>query len=247
MKNSLIKINCKDLLENKKQKNKVQVFYFRQHNHYNSVDSLYLLLSEEEKKRAKAFRFENDKLNYITCHGILRKILSKETGKKPENLSFLNDKNNKPYLNRYNIFFNISHTKEMCAIAISEENELGIDIEKIKENKYYKDIAEKHFTIEELAFLSVSENPLKDFYLIWTRKEAFLKNTGTGIKAGLKNINVGEKINYIDSEPILKYSDIKTDNDFSIYSCEIEDHIISIAVSGEALIELIPFPSDNRF
>lgn len=76
--------------------------------------------------------------------------------------------NNKPYIN--GLYFNISHSYHMVAIIISDE-ECGIDIECLNNNK----------NIEKLKrrFNIVSDT---EFFKQWTRKEAYLKKIGTGIK-----------------------------------------------------------------
>lgn len=76
--------------------------------------------------------------------------------------------NNKPYIK--NIYFNISHSLNMVAIVISSE-ECGIDIECINQMKNIERI-KKHFNIDSDL----------EFYEKWTRKEAYLKKLGTGIK-----------------------------------------------------------------
>lgn len=86
-----------------------------------------------------------------------------------------------------NLDFNISHSEEYIICAISETNKVGIDIEKIKGLQIYD--FENQFSNKEWEEI-LDDNSLKAFYSYWTKKEAFLKAIGTGLKFPLKNINI---------------------------------------------------------
>lgn len=96
----------------------------------------------------------------------------------------------KPYLKSNKIYFNISHSKNLIAIIISDK-ECGIDIEYINNEKKHYDIINKFFTEKEIK--NYQEVRFKDnyFYKIWTKKEAYFKFIGTGIK--LKQLKLEKK------------------------------------------------------
>jgi len=82
----------------------------------------------------------------------------------------------KPYLVDYpNIDFSISHSGEYVVMGIKENGQIGVDLELIN-----KDI---DLSISSLAF-STSEcrfvDTYMDFFILWTKKEAYLKCLGTG-------------------------------------------------------------------
>ncbi len=87
----------------------------------------------------------------------------------------------KPYIK--DIYFNISHSHNMIAIIISNE-ECGIDIEYLNPNKDITQLKNR-FNIEND----------EEFYKQWTRKEAYLKKIGTGIKIS----SLFEEVNGITS------------------------------------------------
>jgi 4'-phosphopantetheinyl transferase len=62
---------------------------------------------------------------------------------------------------------------------------LGVDIERIKHQFGYRDIAAQYFSAPEVAFINGAEMPTEAFFLLWTRKEALLKACGTGIDDNL--------------------------------------------------------------
>ena len=87
----------------------------------------------------------------------------------------------KPYFPGSNISFSVSHTEGAVLCSISD-SEIGSDIEFA--DKVYTKITEKCFTPREAKF---SDSP-KNFYTVWTLKEAYLKYTGTGIRQPMREI-----------------------------------------------------------
>ncbi len=87
----------------------------------------------------------------------------------------------KPYLKEGALFFNLSHSGEYTACAISD-HEIGIDIQKI----CIKEHAMRRIcTPEERARIKTAE----DFTRMWVIKESFAKAKGIGIGLGFQNIN----------------------------------------------------------
>jgi 4'-phosphopantetheinyl transferase len=71
-------------------------------------------------------------------------------------------------------------------IAVAK-SEIGIDVEYIKPGFDYDGIIRSNFNGQEIAYIK-AENNLARFFKLWTRKEAILKATGTGITEHLKAI-----------------------------------------------------------
>ena len=95
------------------------------------------------------------------------------------------NKAKKPYFVEYeNLKFNISHCENLITIAISD-TEIGIDAEMIR-NINFNII--NRFSGEEKAY--IEEDPQKRFFEIWTKKEAFAKYKGDGIKKGFSSFNI---------------------------------------------------------
>lgn len=151
------------------------------------------ILSAEEVQRANRFYFEKDKQIFIMLHACKRLALSSYLEQPPEKIRFFFQEKGKPFLKDTLLTFNLSHTKEMAILAISTDVEIGVDIEKIKTNVNYLDIAKRFFHPDEYHHLTKIEDFQKQqqfFYLLWTAKEALLKATGEGIAAGLNHFSV---------------------------------------------------------
>lgn len=162
---------------------------------YNSdkVDKYIDILSDEEKNKAFSFRFSDVRGRYIISHAALRLLLSEYLGKSFAEISFYTNKKGKPYIkSNHGIYFNLSHSHKISVVAISKEQEIGIDIEYLLRKINLKDIARRFFTIKENEKLdALPENLKKEaFFRCWTRKEAYLKAKGFGISVSLKSVEV---------------------------------------------------------
>lgn len=97
--------------------------------------------------------------------------------------------NGKPFLPGNLLNFNISHTDNAFLIAIYKAGEIGVDLDKIRENDDLNILAEYAFSPDEIAFF-VKKHSSKTFLGIWTMKEAYLKATGLGMVDSLHSLHV---------------------------------------------------------
>jgi 4'-phosphopantetheinyl transferase len=129
------------------------------------------------------------------------------------------DDNGRPMLVGKTLDFNISHTENYVFCAITEsEGRVGLDAEEPKRMSSLRSLAlaERWFVGgERLAF---ARNPsLNHFLEIWTRKEAFLKWTGEGLR-GVKSMDVTE----VESRCDVRFYDFSTDNVIVTLCCNAE-------------------------
>ena len=83
--------------------------------------------------------------------------------------------------------FNVSHTRWMALIAVTQQHPVGIDVEWIDQKIQDREIAERFFSEKEATYLT-SLSPVDrtcQFFSYWTCKEAYLKMHGKGIAEGL--------------------------------------------------------------
>jgi 4'-phosphopantetheinyl transferase len=141
------------------------------------------LLSSEEKSRAERLKSKTIADHQIISRGILRLLLGKYLGMTPEKIRIGVGKFGKPLLITSSdspISFNLAHSGSLALFAFSKEQEIGIDVEKIEETRNFAGISSIVFSADEQQELSKSIDPISDFYLLWTAKEAILKVTGRG-------------------------------------------------------------------
>jgi 4'-phosphopantetheinyl transferase len=149
------------------------------------------LLDTTEQQRSRAFRLEEDRLNYVFAHFALRHILSKYVALDPKELCFFVNAFGKPFLansgNGRFPEFNISHSGSMVALAFCSDRPVGVDIEKVHSFEDFQQIAKDSFTHQEYELIQDHHNKdrLTAFFRCWTRKESFVKALGKGLSIPL--------------------------------------------------------------
>jgi 4'-phosphopantetheinyl transferase len=96
-----------------------------------------------------------------------------------------NDLNGKPFLID-GMHFNIAHSGDYVLVAFSDRM-IGIDLE--KNVKINVDLFLDFLHVNEKEYILKSNTKQDAFYEVWTRKEAYLKSIGVGLKNGLNNEN----------------------------------------------------------
>lgn len=157
------------------------------------IDYYNALLSIDEIQKAGRFKFNKDKNCFIITRGILRMLLSSYLKMNPKDLNFKYTSFGKPYLAIENqLKFNVSHSGNMAAFAFYQGREIGVDIEKVKNDFDVLELAQNFFSKTEIVALEKQsiENLPKAFFRCWTRKEAFIKAEGSGLSFPLDKFAV---------------------------------------------------------
>ena len=110
------------------------------------------------------------------------------------------NKYGKPYLKDSNIYFNISHTRNLVICAISDK-EIGVDIEYLRYNEL---VSKRILNKKEYSILLNSKCKEEIFTIMWTSKESYVKMLGIGLEYALKNVDTTILNSKID---IKKYND----------------------------------------
>jgi phosphopantetheine--protein transferase-like protein len=115
---------------------------------------------------------------------LLEKAYSSIYGRKMPEL--IRDERGKPMLKDDRCRISLSHTAGLILTALSENN-IGIDCEKIR--KYPERVADRCFSENEKKALESSGSRDREFFIIWTMKEAALKLDGTGLRFPLSEVS----------------------------------------------------------
>ena len=199
-----------------------------------------------EQLKGDKFYFDEDRETYIACHALLRLILSKKLTINPLDISFINERNTKPGLIGNPIYFNITHTREALALAISRDHYVGIDLENSNRSIDFASVIESFFSKKESEFILESKDDSSDrFFLIWTRKEALLKALGTGIITDLTHIEVSDHKNIINRKSIDNLVGDSVFNEHFIYSGKILNFFLSVALPQRAEIIINKINGEN--
>lgn len=151
------------------------------------IKDLKNFLKEEELEKLDAYKSEVAKINFAVSRSILNKVFETILDVPIANIVVLREKYHKPYIkNKSGIKFNISHTDGLVLVGFSKK-ELGVDIEKMKDDFEFGDILEDCFTSGEIKNIGFDTSM---FYKYWTAKEAYLKYEGYGLIRDPKEIEV---------------------------------------------------------
>ena len=145
--------------------------------------------AEDELARAARFVRAVHRDRHVAGRGRLREILGAETGRDPRDIVFRYGANGKPSIEG-GPHFNLSHSGDLAALAISRDGPVGIDVERQREIE--DAVARHHFSPAEYTTLSaLSGAAWRDgFYRCWTRKEAVIKTNGLGLSMPLDSFDV---------------------------------------------------------
>ena len=152
------------------------------------------VLSDVERARAARFVFERDRARFTIAYAGLRQVLGSLLGIAPAAITLTTDARGKPRLTgstRPPVFFNLSHSHDLAALAVSSAFEVGLDIEYIREIDLDDVIAFLSQT-EQTALMRLPPGPTRrlGIFNAWTRKEAYLKAIGFGITVPLDSFDV---------------------------------------------------------
>jgi 4'-phosphopantetheinyl transferase len=149
------------------------------------------ILSFEERARADRFHFDRDRNRFVQARGALRTLLGAYLNVRPADVVLEYGAHGKPMLGPgypSPLKFNVSHSGDRALIAIGHDVEVGIDIEAIRPMKGTDEMAARFFSPQETAELR--RLPPASFFTCWTRKEAYLKARGDGLRHKLGGFSV---------------------------------------------------------
>lgn len=185
------------------------------------LETFFYLLSEDEKIKAGKYHQVNDRNLYVLGKLAVKLLFSVYNQCTPEEIKIVHYKNEKPRLKITSgtsqpiiLDFNISHSKNILLLAINK-GEVGVDVEEII-GLLHEDVMHGSLATNEIDFVKNSRNPPAAFSAIWTRKEALLKTTGTGIIDELPVLQVLDGTNSATLE-ILK------NKDYCVFTFQIDE------------------------
>jgi 4'-phosphopantetheinyl transferase len=158
------------------------------------ISDFWNTLPEDERKRAERFRFGRHRERFIIQRGRLREILSGYWDVLPEAIPFGKGSGGKPAVKGANamIRFNLSHSGGYALFAIAYGREVGVDVEVVRPKPKAAALVERFFSASEKAAFRKLEPSEEEaaFFAGWTRKEAYVKAVGKGLRFPLDRFDV---------------------------------------------------------
>jgi 4'-phosphopantetheinyl transferase len=153
-------------------------------------------LSDDERRRADRFHTEALRRRFVAGRGGLRAALGAYFGIDPAEVTFEYGPHGKPVLACGFVpatAFNLSHSHELALFALTSVGAVGVDLEAIRPmEEHGRRLIRRFFSpAEQAEYLALPvADRLAAFFRGWTRKEAFLKATGTGLATVLHSFDV---------------------------------------------------------
>jgi 4'-phosphopantetheinyl transferase len=151
------------------------------------------ILDSQERSRVEHFTREEDRRRFTAQHAAMRRLLANYLEIEPAAICFSYGATGKPLLAELQsgeLEFNLSHSGELAAIAVTNSGPVGVDLEWLREVQHRRTLSEKVYSPTELAEFE-SGISSREFLELWTTKEAVLKFTGEGIASDLTQRTVG--------------------------------------------------------
>lgn len=140
------------------------------------------LLSADERQRLTRLRVADKATAFVAARSGLRLVLSRYLGVAPQDLRFQYNLHGKPFLEGLPICFNLSHSRAWGLCALTREAAVGVDLEAVNPKLDYETLARSFFSPRENSWLQATPRwrRRRNFFRLWTRKEAWLKGQGGG-------------------------------------------------------------------
>ena len=194
------------------------------------------VLSPDEVGKVERLRVERARLQRLVTRGLLRNVLSLYAAIPPRAWRFQLQEHGRPVLvpgqcDR-DLRFNVSHTEQLVVCAVTEDREIGVDVEWMRRRGKTTSIADRFFAPSEVSALHAMPAGARRerFFDYWTLKEAYIKARGLGLALPLRHFS----FDLADAETIRIEFDPQVDDDASSWQFEryrpTPDHALALAV-----------------
>lgn len=214
-------------------------------------------LSSAEKLRYDQYHPKAARL-FLISRVLVKTVLADKLGISPHQVNIQLHPNGKPFVQGSKaVYFNLTHSADVIILAVTEEGEIGVDIEQVDREFEWMRV-DSVLAPTEIEW--IKENELTDpfsvyqrFFQIWTLKEAYIKCTGEGMSRHLKKLNfhvLPEHIQFLDST-----NDAQKTEEYYFESYIYDSHFIfSICLQQSLSLErfsldcfqLLPFISKHQ-
>jgi 4'-phosphopantetheinyl transferase len=201
------------------------------------------LMSEGEHARWRRFLVEHARLQHLVARALVRTTLSRYFDVPPRSWQFTANRYGRPCVVEPRPFrsvrFNLSHTSGLVVCAVARARAIGIDVEHIRRQTEFADLAPRVFSPMELASFrrTAPEMQREVFFSFWTLKESYIKARGMGLSLALD----GFSFDLAGASPRVHFTERCPDDSdrwqFRQYA-PTTDHRMAIAVAGVKALDV---------
>lgn len=156
------------------------------------------LLSEPERLYASSKFRVSDQDRSLVAAAVLRVCAGHWTGTPPEHVVVVRrctrcgGAHGRPHLPDTPLHASVSHSRDWVVVALTEAGPVGVDVE-------YRTDVDLALLAPPVLAPDETASTVRDFFVMWTRKEAVVKATGDGLHVPLAAVRVGRA----DAQPLL--------------------------------------------
>jgi phosphopantetheinyl transferase len=146
-----------------------------------------IALTEADRRRAAEISSLPQRAAFLAARKALRELLAARLGCAPASAPIFSGRDGKPRLASGNIEFSLSHRDRWCAVALSADAPVGIDVEPVRPLAGMEEIVAEFFPpVARTAFASAAPDRRQIvFFRWWTRIEAAVKASGRGLDSSI--------------------------------------------------------------
>jgi len=160
-----------------------------------AIEALRAILSPEESAQADRFHFARDRDRFAVRRARLRTLLARYLGGSGVDVAFAPGPHGKPLLRGApRLQFSVTRSDRLALIAVASDDEIGVDLERVRTLPDALPVAQRFFSKEERRHLESLPAHRLDaaFFSYWTRKEAMVKSMGLGLHQPLDSFTLSE-------------------------------------------------------
>lgn len=151
------------------------------------------LLNEEELARMERMRLGIARHEYVVGRGMLRVLAGAATACGPRQVTIGAGEFGKPRVE--GIEFSVAHSHGLVVLALCREAALGVDVEWLEREIEALEIARSTFApgeVKRIEQAAEGADRAREFFAVWTRKEALVKAHGQGMTVPLDSFETPE-------------------------------------------------------
>jgi phosphopantetheinyl transferase len=147
----------------------------------------YIAAPDADLRRAAEISSLPQRAAFLAARKALRELLAARLGCQPAEAPIISGPDGKPRLASGNIEFSLSRRDGWCAVALSADAPVGIDVEPVRPLAGMDEIVAEFFpAIARTAFASAALDQRQIvFFRWWTRIEAAVKASGRGLDSSI--------------------------------------------------------------
>jgi Phosphopantetheinyl transferase len=150
------------------------------------------LLTPQEQQRWQRYKSGRHRRESLATRALMRIALSQHRSLQPEAWRLRENQHGKPYLDPdCGLQFNLSNSLNLVVCLVSENSEVGVDVEAHTRAPQIMEVIQRVFSPAERAQLDLLDQAgkLDRVLSLWTLKESYIKARGMGLALPLQKIS----------------------------------------------------------